>query len=878
MKKIKKLFACLVACMLLAAVGCKSDSKPKPPEPDPVTVNSEFDKLEKDQVYLYEMRDNEQTLRFQGMNYFLELVSSEGNVSGVGAIDYSERRYVAQDFSKIPSSSIRLSYKNGDTISKATGVQAIQNATGGSSGRYWRMIEGGRYVQKIDVLKMVYDRDQDIFGRLEVKAMRESFALTYEVYSPFRVSSADLWFDFNSSVYTEYSVECNGRAAILSDGENGLAFILPADQSVTAAMQEDGLRITGSGISIAAKDYTGFGVLCVPFTDNDLSAVESAIAREQVSVSVEVQSPLTGTASTLYSASTGEYLIDGNIVTNINYYDYTVEANRNKYDVFRIDFTNPTANAIKVPFAVLKNTTALRPVDRVFPTAANFGMSGMTPMLCDINGMPVGIPVQISKNWHSYDISKVEDVTNSYTGQWFSGTTEITVPANSTVTYDYKIAYENWGEAANASHSQLSLIGWNMYTLWEQLALGSHGENICFYNYGNYESAWMQDIRPLYVTNHHGNNQQYNWSGNTGGGELLRYTDSSYKDRAVEGILTDYISQGPNMTDMVYGGITSDGKVKADIRVNLVRTDDVTRVLFNLTYTFLEDTEFSRLTFFQYATERYQANYYQKYAYGNGASVIESGSLPTGNNEFLDDLTEQKKDVSGKDAWFMLYDFDSSLVREETNGMMYIVRDYEAKLNGKTYTDPTVNFRKVGTNNEKQLAFELTSPAAAGKKIEKGGTVDLTVELVALPQTTDTWYGASDYMTATTSLFNTPEQGLQQAQNGHLTVQAATGTLLSTYPIILEADNSENVVAQFSLTGGLGYVPVRFTDLESYCGYELQVQKGNSWEKVDQSVSGNDFWQCDYVYSTQSYTLTYNVKNTQGTNYNTTNVYRLVKI
>ena len=879
MIKGKRFFTCLITCLLLFAVGCNNTNTPKPePDPEPVSTSSSFDNLEKDQIYMYEMRDSEQTLRFQGMNYYLELVASEGNVSGVGAFDYSERHYVAQDFSKIPQSSVSLSYKNGDIVSNATGVQTIQNSNGGSSGRYWRMIEGGRYVQKIDVLKMVYDRDQEIFGRLEVKAMRESFALTYEVWSPSRVSKAELGLDFDSSVYTEYSEKYGGRAAVLSDGENGLAFILPSDGSVTAQETESGVRFTGAGITIAAKDYTGFGILCVPFTDNSFADVEQAIAREQITVGVEVRSPVTATASTLYSASTGEFLIDGNIVSDTNYYDYSEESNRNAYDVYRITFTNPTDGDIKVPFAVLKNTTALRSVDRVFPTAANFGMTGMTPMLCEMDGTPVGIPVQTSKNWHSYDVNVVEDVTNSYTGQWFSGSTEITVPAGATVTYDYKIAYENWGEAANVSHSQLSLIGWDMYTLWEQLALGSHGENICFYNYGNYESSWMQDIRPYMVTNSHGGNQEYNWSGNTGGGELLRYADGSYKTRSVENILTDYVAQGPNLTDMVYGGITSDGKIKTDIRVNLVRTDDVTRVLFNLSYTFLEDTDFSRLTFFQYASERYQSNYFKKYAYGNGAGVIESGSLPEGNNEFLDDLTEQKTDVTGGDAWFMLYDFDGSISREETNGLMYIVRDYEAQLNGDTYTSPTVNFRKVGSNNEKQLSFELTAPSAVEKKIEKGGTVNLTVELVVLPMTTQTWYGTSDYMAATTSLFNTPEQGLQQAQGGRVSVQAVTGSLLSSYPVIIEADDGGDVVAQFSLTGGLGYVPVRFTGLESYGGYELQVQTGDSWQKVDQSVNGNDFWQCNYDYATQSYTLTFNVKNTVGTDFQTTNVYRLVKI
>ena len=221
----KRILACFITGILLLAGGCGNTPSPPESSDPPVTVDSGFENLEKDQIYAYEMSDDLQTLRFQGMNYYLEFVAAEGNISGLGVIDYPEQHYVAQDFGKIPASSIRLSYQNGGTLSNATGIQAVQNSNGVSSGRYWRMIEGGRYVQKIDVLKMVYDRDQEIFGRLEVKAMRESFALTYEVWSPYRVTGAALSFDFESAVYTDFSLACGERAAVLSDGENGLALV-----------------------------------------------------------------------------------------------------------------------------------------------------------------------------------------------------------------------------------------------------------------------------------------------------------------------------------------------------------------------------------------------------------------------------------------------------------------------------------------------------------------------------------------------------------------------------------------------------------------------------------------------------------------------------
>lgn len=880
MSKKKKMLALMLSGVLCFAVGCsrknKNPAEPGPEPEQPITVSKTFDNFEKDQVYFYESHDKAQSLHFQGMNYMLEMQGSEGDITGVQVIDYPERKFVAQNFDQIAESSISLYYKNGDVVSKATGIQPIQNSKGASSGRYWRMIESGRYSHKIDLLKLVYDRAENAYGRLEVKAMRECFALTYELYVASRVAAAELYFDFIPSAYKTYSTEENGRAVILSDGNgNGLAFILPADGSVTAEKRAAGIRISANSMEVVARNYTGFGVLCVPFANNDLSGVREAVARDSVSISVQATSPEQSAAPTRYNSSTGEFLIDGNIITSTNYYNYSVESNRNLYDIYRIKFNNPTDKPVKVPFAVLKNTSALRECDRAFPTAANFGMSGMTPMLCDTDGNPMGIAVQICKNWHSYDNAAVEDVTKSYTGQWFVGTTEVTVPANSEYEFDYKISYENWGTAANVSHSQLSLIGWDMYTLWEQLALGSHGENICFYNYGTYDSAWMQDIRPYLVTNSHGLNQQYNWSGNTGGGELLRYTDNKYKDRNIDEMYTDFVAQGPNMSDIVYGGLTSDGKIKMDFRTNLLRSDDVTRVLFNIDYTFTEDTEFSRMTFFQYGSERYQANYFQKYAFGNSNEIIESGEIPAGEFEFLNSSTEQKKSITGDNPWFMVHDFRGTS-RTENNGMMFTVRRYDADLNGTKYDSPTFNMRKLRTGPEKQIGFELTAPSEVGKKIDKGSKVSMTIELCVLPQDTDTWYGKSDYLTATSDLFNTPEQGLQQAKYGSIEVAANVGEVTSSYPVMIKTVN-EDTAAQFTLRGGLGYVPVQFTGLKSYKGYKLQVQKNGEWEDVDQSVKGNDFWQCDYDYATKTYTRTYNVKNVAADTLGGTNTYRLLK-
>ena len=119
----------------------------------------------------------------------------------------------------------------------------------------------------------------------------------------------------------------------------------------------------------------------------------------------------------------------------------------------------------------------------------------------------------------------------------------------------------------------------------------------------------------------------------------------------------------------------------------------------------------------------------------------------------------------------------------------------------------------------------------------------------------------------------------QQVVGGNLISKAAIGTIKSSYPIAIVADNSQQeVVAQFDINGGLGYSPVTIEGLPSYKGYKLQVKQGAGWKDIDQSVKGNDFWQAYYDVNTGKYSLTYNVKNTSGLLFNTNNTYRLVKI
>lgn len=83
------------------------------------------------------------------------------------------------------------------------------------------------------------------------------------------------------------------------------------------------------------------------------------------------------------------------------------------------------------------------------------GITGMTPMIRDVDGFPTGLAVQVSKNWH-----QTAGRTFLYQGPWFHGFTVLRLPPKSQVELEFALTYARWGGVPAASHAQLCLIGW----------------------------------------------------------------------------------------------------------------------------------------------------------------------------------------------------------------------------------------------------------------------------------------------------------------------------------------------------------------------------------------------------------------------------------
>jgi hypothetical protein len=104
------------------------------------------------------------------------------------------------------------------------------------------------------------------------------------------------------------------------------------------------------------------------------------------------------------------------------------------------------------------------------------------------------------------------------------------------------------------------------------------------------------------------------------------------------------------------------------------------------------------------------------------------------------------------------------------------------------------------------------------------------------------------------------------AGGGQLAVDARVGRVRRVHPVELEAAPG-GLAAAFTLTGGLGYVPLTFHGLARHDGWRLERREGGGWRRVDQSVRGQDYWQARQVPETGTWSLSFNVRNAGSADY-----------
>lgn len=807
--------------------------------------------LENDYVYMWQydgLMGENRRMGFQSESYALLVDERNGRLLGAEAISAENAARKEVDFSKLTAVDMK-------TYLKIDG-EYLENQDLPLTAR---TIESGRYVNRMDVVDLRYPgQGTSKYGRVEYVATKSHVAINYELYSD-EAGVYDLAFSL-SVEDTEVSTIENGRGIkVVDDNGNGFVYLKQtADDTMTFNVTNETVTFERKNLSVSAKTFSGFGIIAIPVSENSDENVKNFLAIEALEVSAK---NVVGGASlpVRYESSEGIWIVD---VSTLAVGSQTMQSGRDGME--------------RVAFEILNSSdTDLMPTIAFVKENVSFSVTGMSPVIRTVDTLePTGEQVQISKNWHTFstnpsdkDYAPEGSHMRLYGGQWYHGYTSIVAIAKNYEKREYSCVYGNWGGVYAASHAQLCLIGWGGNQLWDQSALGSWGESVTYDPDIGLNRSMIDDVRPFLVRDPSGaNNSNYNWSGNVGGGDFLNYIEDG-EQRLVNQKIT-YKTQAPNMTNVVYSGITANGKIKSEITINLGRTDDIVRNYYTIRYTFLQDVEYGRLSLFKIAADNYADNEYAKFAYGTEAGAIEAdGSAYTGYAGYEGFET---KDVPAKEFWFTLY--DSSDVAE-SGDVGFVVRKFSADVNGKHYDKPGYTFYGT-TNKTSQLSCEVSLPTACGKKIKKGSVVEMVVEYDVLPNNMDTYYGASDYLLLSSSVMGSADAMYQQVVGGSISVSASKGTVLSQYPVaIMTAGGS--VVAQFELTGGLGYVPVSFTGLPSFGSYKLQVKNNGEWIDVNQEVKGNDYWQV-YKANDGTYTLTYNIKNTDKLNFNMTREYRLM--
>lgn len=521
--------------------------------------------------------------------------------------------------------------------------------------------------------------------------------------------------------------------------------------------------------------------------------------------------------------------LSGAFVVDLPERQWAVAEEPDRLDRFPVAIKNTGNDPVRVPL--------------VFAFEGAFsGVTGMCPMLRDPLGVPTGIPVQISKNWH-----RLKDRRLLYDGAWFHAVTMVEVPPGGAWQGELAIAYARWGGVPSVSHAQLSLIGWGGNQRWEQVAIGSFGESICYDPDVGLNRAMIDDVRPLMVRGM--NDGPWEWTHNVGGGDFLVYHDAGGTKQFLTRVKTASLAPGPNLSHSVYAGASADRKIEARIEVLTPRCDDVNRAYHRVRYDVRERAPFTRLAFYQLGADQYNDHQFTTIARGNADGLVEEWPTERGGKKYL----RQGLMCEGRAPWLALLGGmrPASISKGAWADRAVVVRAWRARLGGQEAPVPVAAV--YGTENGPHSANVEFVPPPGVTELLPGDFVEAEFELLVLPQRTEDYHGPNAALKeALAAGGGTWKLAHWLAKGNELKVEATRGTVRRNLPIEIEVDATGR--AECRVSGGLGHVPVRFSGLPAASG-RLRVD-GTS---LDQAVHGNDYWQAEIEEQTGKYVLTYSV-------------------
>ena len=485
------------------------------------------------------------------------------------------------------------------------------------------------------------------------------------------------------------------------------------------------------------------------------------------------------------------------------------------------------------------------------------GITGLVAMFRDSEHYPTGIPLQLSKNWHV----PPQNETCLYQGSWLHVLSMLTLPPHCDFELEFCLVQNFWGKLPLASHAQLCVIGCGLFQLWDQAAIGSWGESICYNPDRCAGRSVITDMRPLMVNsmNPQNGDPRWNWTSNVGGGDFLLYFDKNGQQQRMTEVRAHYFSQGPNLTDVCYTGLTADGAISSSVRVQTPRCQDLNRVYHHLRYEVLKPLEFSRLAFYQLGGDTYNDHIFKTLARGDQQGLSEEWAAKLGGKVYH----RRGEAMSTEMPWFSMpwFSMHKEIGHPGQSGPWanrgLILRSWKARLGGRP---AAAHFSSYGTSDYKidSANIELSPPPEL-KSLLPGDFVEATLEVLVLPQFHKDYYGPDEKIKADLlANEDTWKPVFHQAALGAVKLTMTSGEQLGNYPLHIKAGAGDAI--EFRSNGGITHTPLVISGLRTYRGYELQEKIGGEWRAIDQSVSGRDFWQTQYDLASDSYTLTFNIE------------------
>lgn len=470
-------------------------------------------------------------------------------------------------------------------------------------------------------------------------------------------------------------------------------------------------------------------------------------------------------------------------------------------------------------------------------------ITGVTAILRDSGGVPAGIPVQLSKNWHQAPEG------GSYAGTWFHGISQLRLPAKSSVELELVMANGHWGGVPAASHAQLSLIGWGTNQRWDQSALGAWGESFCYEPDQIQGKCSITDVRPLMVRPMNGA-KQWSWTNNVGGGDFFRSFDAGGARESHRAMRASYLRYGPCLTEVIYSGRIGDWARHSEV-VSLARTDDIVRACYRLRLDVERDTDLSRFVIFQVGADTYNQTREAKLAIGNESGLINEWESHAG----LAGYQGAARECRGRVPWISMHEGAPFRERERRGAWAnrgIVIRSWQARLGGEE-ASPWIAEHGVNSRGGATSTIDIVPPPGV-TQLQAGDFVEAVLEYVVVPQAAGDYYGPNPALRSSLEADgNTWRMIRREALGNDRRIDVRRGTLEATYPDVrIRADGGKATIA---LEGGVGHIPITITGLGTYRGFELRIDG----KVLDQSVHGNDFWQCDFDADARSWSLCYNL-------------------